>query len=276
MNDQELHSILCQYFETDEGNHVSAMNAITPEMEGLRLFDAPLLAVADANDPMFRALQSDDVLHRDYPLPEFWLPGAKRVISVFFPFPVSINKTNLRDPEKPSPEWLHARFEGHDFVIKTEKMLCELLKSMGYQAVCPTLDERFMRFNPFLPNWSERHTAFIAGLGTFGMSRGLITERGTAGRLGSVITDCPTLEVTPRPYTDIYEYCTRCGMCAKKCPPHAIDPEKAMNDAKDSTICKPYMLSTKTEPQGKCGRQRYACGKCQTGVPCEHRNPTRR
>lgn len=39
----------------------------------------------------------------------------------------------------------------------------------------------------YTSNWSERHVAFVCGLGTFGLSKGLITEKGIAGRLGSLI-----------------------------------------------------------------------------------------
>ena len=33
--------------------------------------------------------------------------------------------------------------------------------------------------------WSERHAAYVAGLGTFSLTRALISERGMAGRYGS-------------------------------------------------------------------------------------------
>ena len=61
--------------------------------------------------------------------------------------------------------------------------------------------------------WSERHAAYVCGLRTFGLSKGLITKKGIAGRFTSLITDLPLL-ADERAYTDVYEYCTRCGACA--------------------------------------------------------------
>ena len=40
----------------------------------------------------------------------------------------------------------------------------------------------------YASNWSERHVAYVCGLGTFGC-QGLITSKGLAGRFGSIITD---------------------------------------------------------------------------------------
>ena len=39
----------------------------------------------------------------------------------------------------------------------------------------------------FASTWSERHAAYASGLGTFGLSDGLITPRGQAMRCGSVV-----------------------------------------------------------------------------------------
>lgn len=76
----------------------------------------------------------------------------------------------------------------------------------------------------YTSNWSERHVAFVCGLGTFGLSKGLITEKGIAGRLGSLIVSEKFAPRT-REYTDIYEYCTRCGACIRRCPAGAISLE---------------------------------------------------
>ena len=94
----------------------------------------------------------------------------------------------------------------------------------------------------YASTWSERHAAYVAGLGTFSLSKHLITEKGLCGRFGSVITDAP-LEVTPRPYTDPYEYCTFCGACVPRCPARAISVEKG----KTIKVCAKY---TSSRPMG--------------------------
>ena len=61
--------------------------------------------------------------------------------------------------------------------------------------------------------------------------------------------------------------CTRCGACAHRCPAQAI----SLQEGKDHCTCRTWLLqmSERYAP-------RYGCGLCQTGVPCEHKNPSRR
>ncbi|WP_301860373.1 4Fe-4S binding protein [uncultured Megasphaera sp.] len=256
-------------------NCVTAADAICPEMEGLVLWDAPLMAVANAADPLFAALQNDAVVDAQYPLPTWWLPGAKRVLSFFLPCAPQVEQSNRTDRRRSSPEWLHARIEGQERLLEAGEFLCQLLRQAGYEAVMPATDPRFRLFHPYASNWSERHTAYICGLGTFGASKGIITQKGMAGRLGSVITTCGDLPVTPRPYHDVYEYCIQCRACERRCPVQAIDLSRGLDRAKDHTLCGPYISASATPPQGRSQKVRYGCGKCQVGVPCAIKNPCR-
>ena len=146
----------------------------------------------------------------------------------------------------------------------------ETLRQAGHLTLTPCLDERFRSKGEGIPrfnsNWSERHVAHACGLGTFGLSAGLITAKGLAGRFGSLLT---SLRLAPdaRPYQSYNAYCSRCGACAKRCPAAAISLEKG----KEHTICSP-LVDKSMEPF----RPRYGCGKCQVGVPCEKRIPPRR
>ena len=152
----------------------------------------------------------------------------------------------------------------------------QLLEDRGIRACVPGLDKRFaVRMHsvgseekPELhaeSRWSERHAAYVCGLGTFGLSRGLITPKGTAGRFAGIIVDT---ELAPdeRPYTGVYDYCVKCGACAGRCPVGAITVEYGKNNA----LCSRYL-----DKMGERYAPRYGCGKCQTGVPCEHRIPDR-
>ena len=111
--------------------------------------------------------------------------------------------------------------------------------------------------------WSERHAAYVCGLGTFGLSKGLITRKGIAGRFGSVVTDIE-LEPDPREYSGVYDWCINCGACIARCPAKAISFEKG----KEHSPCLDMLLQS-----GKRFAPRYGCGLCQTGVPCEHQRP---
>lgn len=267
-----MRDALAAYVTGHERNRVQACDAISGDMIGMTLWEEPLLGIADAGDPLFRALQDDDVVAAEYPEPSWWLPGAKRVVSFFLPFTRRIKASN-ENGAAASPEWLHGRIEGQEVVELAGAFLCRWLAARGYKAVMPATDKRFAMLRPYASNWSERHTAYICGLGTFGASKGLITAKGVAGRFGSVVTDCHVLAVTQRPYEGVYEYCTQCRACAEKCPARAIDLRRGLDEAKSQEACSQYVASSWTEPQGMSRKRRYGCGKCQVGVPCADRIP---
>jgi len=177
---------------------------------------------------------------------------------------------NRREKTWPSEEWLHGRIEGQAFLNKLCMHLKSVLIDEGYDSLVPALDERFWSNNDgtkhkakFTSNWSERHVAFVCGLGTFGLSKGLITPKGIAGRLGSIITEL-YLPPDKREYENIYEYCSMCGKCVKNCPVDAITIEKG----KDHYPCSAFVDKTSEKY-----KPRYGCGKCQVAVPCESRIP---
>ena len=160
--------------------------------------------------------------------------------------------------------------EGQQLINALCEALAGKLRGEGYHAVIPSASERFFTVSEmdengqsFTSNWSERHVAYACGLGTFGLSRGLITQRGMASRFGSLVTDWQT-EPTPRAYTQVYEYCTRCGRCAQRCPGGAI----SLEEGKSHPLCLEYQKGILPQML-----PRFGCGLCQTGVPCEACKP---
>ena len=233
---------------------------VVPELNKLKIFDAPLLGVASAADPLFRRLKEPDAVGPLHLLPEEWLPGSRTIISCFLPFSEVVRLSN-RVSGDPSTEWLYGRIEGQVFTNALSRMLADKLISAGYQAIVPAQDPRFAIIDR-RSNWSERHVAFIAGLGTISLNRSLITRLGSAGRLGSVVTNL-ILDATPRYYEAIEENCNHCGACIRRCPSQAIDAT-----GKNHALCAAYLEETKQRYQ-----PRYGCGKCQTAVPCERTIP---
>ena len=162
------------------------------------------------------------------------------------------------------------------FIADTLSALRADLARGGYQALVPILNRRFVVVRrpdekvfpgrSFTSVWSERHIAYACGLGTFGLSKGLITKKGIAGRFGSVVTALK-LVPTGREYNDVYEYCVMCGACARRCPAKAITIE----NGKSHPICVEFVDGIK-----KKFVPRYGCGKCQVGIPCEGRSPRER
>ena len=230
------------------------------ELDMMQIWEQPLISVASASDPLWEKLKEPEVVGPNHQTPEEWLTNAKSVISYFLPFTEYIRSSNSFKGQ-PSTEWLYGRFEGEMFNNALRRLIIGLVESYGGTALAPALDERFV-VSDYRSNWSERHVAFIAGLGTFGLSRSLITPLGTAGRFGSVIVD---LEFEPKQYRyqEFDDYCVECGKCIDRCPCGAITKE-----GKDIELCSKYLHNIL-----ELNKPRYACGKCQTAVPCEHKEP---
>lgn len=222
----------------------------------LELFDAPLLGVAGAADPLWTRFKDPEVIGPHHLKPEEWLPGARTAVCFFLPFSLRVRTAN-RIPVTTPTEWLYGRYEGQLLVEAMTRHLAGLLQAEGWQAVTPAIDPRF-RVLALRSNWSERHAAFTAGLGTLSLSRHIITRAGSAGRLGSVITDAP-LPPTLRPYQEPEEYCGKCGACIPRCPCDAID-----DSGKDNLKCKTWVDEVLA-----VHKPRYGCGKCTTKVSCE-------
>lgn len=248
-----LEEKLADYIQNNEQNFITKLNM-------MQIYDQPLLSVAAASDPLWLKMKEPTIIGSQHLTPKEWLPEAKSVISYFLPF-TTIIRTSNRLEGLPSKEWLYGRCEGEMFNNALRLLIIDLVEANGGQALAPALDKRFTVDN-HTSNWSERHVAFIAGLGTFSMSHSLITRLGTAGRFGSVIVDLE-FEIKPRPYQEVDEYCDKCGTCIDRCPPQAIT-----ENGKDKESCFQYL-----NKMFELNKPRYGCGKCQTNVPCEYRNP---
>ncbi|MDR1970859.1 MAG: 4Fe-4S binding protein [Treponema sp.] len=282
MDKQDIRDLLKDFVNNDAGNRVSGELALRPDLEGLKLLEPPLVGFGESGDPAFKTLKEPEVVGSHFMLPQEWLEGAKTVISLFFPFTAEVKASNGADMNWPSDEWLHARIEGQDFLFQACRHVQGFLEARGFSCLIPSLDRRFTsnisgarekspaggknRRLYYTSNWSERHVAYVCGLGTFGLSRGLITARGMAGRFGSILTSAP-FEGDPRPYSRYDEYCTRCGACARNCPAAAI----SLTEGKRHPPCAAFVDSTMEKHQ-----PRYGCGKCQVRVPCENGIPPAR
>ena len=249
----KLEETMADFTQNSEQNYVD-------EFDMMQIYDPPLLGVARASDPLWEIMKEPNVVGPDHLTPKEWLPEANSVISYFIPFTEEIRSSN-RLESLPSKEWLYGRCEGEMFNNALRRLIIDEIETAEGKALAPALDKRF-KISNHISNWSERHVAFISGIGTFSLSHSLITNLGTAGRFGSVIVDLE-LEHKQRPYNEIDEYCSKCGTCINRCPPRVITENN-----KDEESCSQYLDKTL-----ELNKPRYGCGKCQTAVPCEYRNP---
>ena len=285
MTKQELINKIIEFVKNSPDNYVSEEDAIYPRLAGMKMYETPIVEFASADDELFyKEFKKEGIIHPEYMAPQEWLPNSKTVISFFIPFTEEVkasNRCKVDEPYEPgvqptcSAEWLHARIEGQAFLNKITDYIQEILENEGFETVCPTTSGKLRMITPYISTWSERHAAYAAGLGTFGLSKGLITRKGMAGRFGSVITTAE-FEPTIRPYSDPFEYCTMCGACMVRCPSGAIDKSKGCALGKDQLICGPYINGNRLPPHGPNKRIRYGCGKCQVSVPCENGIPKRK
>ncbi len=240
-------------------NRVSEAVALAPECAGIRMYDRPLVGVSSARDALYNACKRADVVGENHMLPSEWMDSAKSIISIFNPFTRQIKASNAGGA-MPSLEWLHGRVQGQEYIVAAAQALAEHLRSQGAQAIVPAADKRFEVYKEpkIYSNWSERHTAYIAGLGTFSLNRAMITQQGIAGRFCSVITDIE-LAADERQYTGLYDNCSLCGACRRACPADAIN-----RHGKAHTPCYSFLEKVNNKYPTY-----YGCGKCQCGMPCE-------
>ncbi|PLX77975.1 MAG: 4Fe-4S ferredoxin [Desulfuromonas sp.] len=245
----------------------------------------PLIGIARGSDPLFTQLKEEIGPFYWTPLEAFKIafPEASAratdlsVIVYVLPQTEATRRDQRQEEAVPAERWARSRFHGEQFNCALRLHLAERLTEAGYPAVAPERLSQFAyrqseRFG-LASNWSERHTAWIAGLGTFGLSDGLITRAGKAVRFGSVVAKID-LAATPRPYVGYQDWCLwfakgTCGVCQQRCPTGAITDQ-----GHDKPKCFDYIRKV-TAPyvQQHYGLGDTPCGLCQVGIPCEERSP---
>ncbi|MGE5628810.1 MAG: epoxyqueuosine reductase [Solirubrobacterales bacterium] len=223
----------------------------------------PITGFAAADDPLFLKLK--DIVSPDHNLPTDVLPSAETVISYFIPFANSLVKTN-KEGDNCSLEWSIAYTETNKMLSELGQYLVSKIREMGYEA--EVAGWKFDR-EKLISNWSQRHVAYIAGLGTFGINNMLITDKGCGGRFGSIVTNMK-IEPDKRPEIEncLFKSSGKCEMCIKKCVAGAL---KA--DSFDRKKCYEKCLEN-AELYKEYGNAE-ACGKCMTMVPCTFINPAK-
>jgi epoxyqueuosine reductase len=221
---------------------------------GVTGYREPLVGFASAVDPRFDELRRILPAHLS---PEQMLPGARSVISFFLPFAAWVVEANASQPTAAVPEWSTAYVETNALIARIAAHLTELLAERGVLAAAAAATHNYDPETLTCP-WSHKSMGVIAGLGSFGLHRMVITDAGCAGRFGSLVVDAE-LPATPAPARERcrYFYDGSCADCVSRCPVAAIHEDGTM----DKQACNRRLL----EIAGELGAK--ACGKCALG-PC--------
>jgi len=272
-----------RFVREDSGNRLD-------RLDGSPIYEEPLVGFVAGTDPIFTQLKGlIGAFHLTPHEAMTAISGEKGlavpsveetgVISYILPISRATVRENAGMTDRPSERWSHTRLFGEEFNRKLQAHVVSFLEGNGYLAVAPEIeagifqtliDERV----GWTSNWSQRHVAFASGLGTFGLSDGLITEAGKAHRAGSIIVN-RGLD-SPRRTGEIHRDCPffpdgSCKVCAKRCPAGAITEE-----GHDKNVCSVYVFNQIPVIKEDYDIEIYACGLCQTGVPCEKGIPVER
>lgn len=275
-----VEAIIRDYWAAAPGNNLQLAS-------GEKCWAEPHVAVACGDDPFFARF-------KEMIGPFYWTPEQAfaiafpstpapavelRVISYVLPQTPVTRADQRKEQTLPAERWARSRDYGEKFNCALRLHLAASLTAEGFPAVAPErlpgFDYRMSERVGLASNWSERHTAFVAGLGTFGLSDGLITPWGKAVRFGSVVVHME-LPVTPRPYGDDHHaWCLWyakgiCGVCAQRCPADAISTLAGHN----KPVCHRYIREvTAPYTQKSFGTSATPCGLCQVKIPCEAQIP---
>ncbi len=245
-------------------------------------FAAPLVGFAAGDDPLFEEFKHHVGRSHWTPREAFALAFPElaasttdlTVMSWVLPHTRQTKRDNRRQTRLPAERWVRAKFAGEQFNSALREHLVAALEKAGVAAVAPTRLPQWS-MAAVTSTWSERHIAYAAGLGTFGLCDGLITPVGKAMRCGSVVARL-SAQATPRPYSDHHAYCEffserSCDACIGRCPAGAISER-----GHDKVRCRAYLEQIRREfIEPRFGFSTDACGLCQTKVPCESHLPGR-
>jgi epoxyqueuosine reductase len=248
-------------------------------------WETPLVAFSRGDDPLYDQIKASigpfywtpiDIFLQSFP--DLRITSDQlTVIAWVLPQTKATKADNRKETRFGSERWVRSRKFGEEFNNRLRAHLVTLLTDAGYEAVAPQnsplwgmkMSERF----GLSSTWSERHAAYVSGLGTFGLCDGLITPAGKAMRCGSVVARFSTL-ATARPYSGPHEYCLyltdgSCGKCITRCPAGAITTQ-----GHDKAKCRTYLEEViVSHAKEEFHLEAYGCGLCQTKVPCESRIP---
>jgi hypothetical protein len=231
-------------------------------------------------------------------------------ISIGLPIHPETIKSEISYPWGNSPDLkVHSLCGSHlGFVADISYYIVNILQMFGFKAIAPTFttwgQEFMMDFQyeratsrDSISPCPEREWAVAAGLGTYGLPDMIITERGMAVTLTTIITSAK-IPTSPKPGQ---EYCLyyrngSCRKCISRCPGQAISEDGRLAAKCDAgaaaavnynlNYLKDRMVKELGDYSSMSGNIMWGgnglgvpilafptCGRCYTDVPCATKIP---
>lgn len=226
-------------------------------------WNEPLIAYADAFNEDFIKLK--ELVSPTHAMPHDFLSNAKTVVTYFIPFNGDIIKSNIAHKHS-SKEWSIAYIETNKLIYDLNTFIKSELEKLGFNSNIIPATHNFDT-QKLISDWSHRHVAAIAGLGTFGINNMLITDKGCCGRVGSFVTD---MKIEPsskiKNENCLYKSLNICKKCVERCVNDALKI-----DSFDRHKC--YEMCLINDKFHDNLGLVDVCGKCLVGVPCSTKNP---
>lgn len=223
----------------------------------------PLLGFASCEDETFELLKKvANPLHLS---PYDINKEGKTVIAYFLPFDEEIPESNI-EGRIASYNWAVAYVETNILIQLINDHLIKYLQDKGYKTKKLPIEQN-MDYEKLTSVWSNRHVAYIAGLGKFGINNMLITSKGCCGRLGNVVT---SLYIEPTKRSDTENCLNKAGYNCIRCIDRCVNGALKI-DGFDRYKC--FDMLTENGKIHKDVGNAEVCGKCLVDLPCSFKNP---
>lgn len=302
MKSLNIYTIINEIFDSLENNNFATLG-----MPNIQMYQTPLVGIAAGDDPYFSKLKEHIGDFHWTPQEAFDLkygktdsnsnvnlatdsnanlpngsqvdPSTLRVVSMVFPQSKEAQEDQKKVTVFPSDKWLVSRGEWEPLMQDFSGRLVKKLEELNIRSVSIDLQDEFHLDTSqnigIASTWSHRHAAYAAGLGTFGLTDAIITEKGTAVRITSLIVEAP-LDITPRAYSGIYDWClhyqgVNCDACVPRCPANALSSNG--HDKKECGKYEDYAEKSLYPSHIEKGDYIFGCGICQVAIPCQNKKP---
>ncbi len=226
----------------------------------------PAVGFAAADSSYIQSLP--EIIGSSHGLPQQVMPDAKTVIAYYVPFTRELARSNCNGTEYASQQWALAYEQTNEMFGRLNTYIADRLAEYGYRAEVHPAAGTFDHQN-LVSDWSFRHFAYAAGLGTFGINNMLITPEGCCGRYSTIVTNLDVDADEPMQVElCLYKSDGSCGICMKNCPANAFSEAGYDRHRCYEVLSRNAQIYINEGSSYEGSEGSEVCGKCITGSPC--------